>query len=404
MKNKYRKYRKYVFFLDRFPYIVFLLVVGLTIFLFINVDQRIDLSFFGAPAAQAEASPDSVVILSPEDDQVFDLADRMGTVPIEISAPEFEGDDYNVLVIIDGQVIHTFASPPFVFDWIPEDTGEYQLVAEIEDSEGQLVAVSETITFLVDDPLGRDGENMAEEELEIKKTRILAEKTYRTGNDAGGRPIFSYKCVTPPAIDGHMQDWESYEEFSSFVPTIKNTNYTGHSDIGGSFYSCWDDQNFYFAIQVTDDVYSQNFSGSQLNNGDCVVIVWDTEPKLGAGMQFLNSTNYQIEFSAGNFTSQTPEAFLRWPAHALPRETLVDASRLSSGYIIEAAVPWKTFNGYAPGDEQILGFTVSILDTDHLQSTELVVSSSVNFDFNDVSTLGNLVLVDTKDVLVLDQA
>ena len=45
-----------------------------------------------------------------------------------------------------------------------------------------------------------------------------------------------------------------------------------------------------------------------------------------------------------------------------------------------------------------MGFTISILDTDNLESTELVLSSSKVFDFNNVSTLGTIVLIDAGDI------
>jgi hypothetical protein len=45
-----------------------------------------------------------------------------------------------------------------------------------------------------------------------------------------------------------------------------------------------------------------------------------------------------------------------------------------------------------------MGFTISIFDTDNLESTELVVSSSKQFDFNNVTTLGTLILIDGGDL------
>ena len=61
-------------------------------------------------------------------------------------------------------------------------------------------------------------------------------------------------------------------------------------------------------------------------------------------------------------------------------------------------MPWYNFTNYIPSDEDVLGFTISILDTDNLESTELVISSSKVFDFNNVSTLGTIVLIDAGDI------
>jgi len=48
----------------------------------------------------------------------------------------------------------------------------------------------------------------------------------------------------------------------------------------------------------------------------------------------------------------------------------------------------------------VLGFTISIMDTDNLDSTELVISSSKTFDFNNVSTLGTIVLIDAGNIQI----
>ncbi|MDZ7838244.1 MAG: sugar-binding protein [Actinomycetota bacterium] len=184
---------------------------------------------------------------------------------------------------------------------------------------------------------------------------------------------------------------------------MKKENYTSHTDVNGTFYSCWDDENFYLAIQVIDDVFSQNYTGDQLNNGDSVVIVIDTDLAGDLQTQFLNNDDYQIEFSPGSFGQIPPEAFMRWPSNAAPQNTEISSARLSNGYIIEASIPWNSFPNYTPTDEDILGFTVSILDTDNLESTELVISSSNQFDFNNVFTLGNLVLIDAGDLLEEEQ-
>ena len=49
-------------------------------------------------------------------------------------------------------------------------------------------------------------------------------------------------------------------------------------------------------------------------------------------------------------------------------------------------------------DETVVGFTISLLDTDNLDSTELVMSSSRSFDFNNVSMLGTLIFIDVGDI------
>ncbi|MFZ3086092.1 MAG: sugar-binding protein, partial [Candidatus Hydromicrobium sp.] len=72
--------------------------------------------------------------------------------------------------------------------------------------------------------------------------------------------------------------------------------------------------------------------------------------------------------------------------------------KLTNGYLLEASIPWYYFTNYNPNDEDVLGFTVSIFDTDNLESTELVISSSKVFEFNNVSTLGTIALIDAGNI------
>ncbi len=398
MKNKYRKYRKYVFLLDRFPYIVFILVAGLAIILFLNIDQRLDLGFFSSPAPEANQGTYNVYVSSPEEGQIFNFWQEDEIIPIEIIADQIEDSGFDVAIIINGQVVDVLTSPPYEYDWVPQQEGEYQLVVEVADQWGQLVAQSDSISFEVNYLFNQVEGKAVNEDIEAKKASILAQQYYRAENDAAGRPMFSYKCYSPPIIDANIEEWAAYEKFSSFVPTIKKANYTGPEDSGGTFYSSWDESNFYFAIQVVDDVLNQNFTGGQLINGDSVVIVLDTNLKQEQGIKPLNSNNFQIEFSPGNFSDLDPEIFVRWPGNSSPQDSIIYSAKWLGGYIIEASISWENFLNYTPSDGDILGFTVSILDTDNLQSTELVISSSNKFDFNDVSTLGNLVLMDAGDI------
>lgn len=391
MKN----YKKYSFFLDRFPYILLILIIGFSILFFIIVRNNLPLNFFsGLPEDAVSEEEYTIFITSPNNNQEFELVNRNETVPVEIKAKEIEDLDYILKVYIDDNDVKTFRYPPFEFNWLPDEPGKYLIEAKLFDENNNIISTSNRVEFSIKYALTEDKNTTGDSSIEEKKARILTESQYRSQN---GPPIFSYKCLVPPAIDGNLDQWDKFEKFSDFVPTIKKENYTTPSDLSGTFYSCWDDENFYFAIRVIDDVYSQNYTGEQLNKGDSISMVIDTDLEGDMHIPFLNEDDYQIDFSAGNFSNIKPEAFMRWPTNSAPKDVKIGALRLGDGYIIEASIPWYNFN-YTPQDEHVLGFTVSILDTDHLETTELVISSSVQFDFNNVFTLGTLVLIDVEDI------
>jgi hypothetical protein len=393
-------HKKRSFLLDKIPYILFVLISIIAVIIFFSVRSCLPLTFFsGTPKNTENDIKYSLFIASPSSGQIFDFINQNETVPVKIRAKEAESTDYIIKVMVNGSEIKTFTLPPYEYNWNPGSSGEYEIVALLLDDNDNIIAESNTINFTVAYKIEPENETPVSVDIEEKKNNVIDQSVFRTNNTIPtGVPIFSYKCYTPPVIDGIIQEWDKFESFSSFAPTIKKENYTTHTDISGTFYSCWDDDNFYFAIHVIDDVFSQNYTGNQINKGDSVTLVFDTELEGDMQITFYNSDDYQIDFSPGNFAGIPAESFMNWPTNAPPRGTTIAPARTRNGYILEVSLPWYNFTNYMPEDEDVLGFTVSILDTDNLDTTELVISSSKTFDFNNVSTLGAIALIDAGDL------
>jgi len=408
MKGKAKRMSKKVpkrskFILDKFPYILFALILIISIIIFFSVRSCLPLPFFsGVSDETGEETGYALYIASPINDKVFDFINQNETVTVEIKAKEAEKTNYTIKVFANDEEIKTFSSPPYEFNWNPVNSGAYEMTAQLLDENDTVIANSNTVNFSVEYEMETAENTIISTDVEEKKSRILSESTFRSQNTIPtGIPLFSYKCYIPPVIDGSLQEWDDFESFSAFEPTIKKENYTSHTDISGTFYSCWDDDNFYFAIQATDDVFSQNYTGNQLSNGDSIIIALDMELEEDMYIQFYTGDDYLINFSPGNFTSTIAESYISYPA-AIPRGVLIDSTRLTNGYTIEATIPWYNFN-YTPSDEDILGFTVSIFDTDNLESTELVISSSKEFDPISTTTLGAIALIDAGNIQIEDQ-
>lgn len=406
-----KNHKRRIFILDKVPYILFGIILIAAVIIFFSIRSCMPLNFFsGTQQKETENEIEySLFISSPTNDKVFDFINQNETVPVEIKAKEVESTNYTIKLLVNDSEIKSFTSPPYEYNWNPGSSGEYEMTAQLIDDNGDILVNSNTVNFTVQYEIEPTENNVMSIDIEEKKNQILSEAVFRTNNTIPtGVPLFSYKCYTPPVIDASIQEWDKFESFSAFEPTIKKENYTSHTDISGTFYSCWDDDNFYFAIQVVDDVFSQNYTSNQISKGDSVTIVFDTELADDMQIQFYNSDDYEINFSPGNFSGVFAESFMNWPSNAPPRGVTVDSTRLANGYLIEASIPWYNFSNYVPKDMDVLGFTISILDTDSLPldspTTELVISSSKIFDFNNVSTLGAIALIDAGDIQSAEEA
>jgi len=408
MKGKAKRMSKKVpkrskFILDKFPYILFALILIISIIIFFSVRSCLPLAFFSGTGEEAgEESEYTLYIASPINNKVFNFINQNETVPVEIKAKEAENTGYTIKIFINDEEIKTFNSPPYELKWNPVNAGDYEMTAQLIDENGNILNNSNTVNFTVQYEFESEEENIVlGVDIEEKKNEILRQSFFRTQNTIPtGVPLFSYKCYIPPVIDGSIQEWDKFESFSAFEPTFKimKEMIIPPNDLSGTFYSCWDDDNFYFAVQVVDILFSQNYTRDQLFNGDSITIVFDTELEEDMQIPFYSSDDYQIDFSPGNLSGISAESFMKWPSNAPPRGVVVKSTILTNMYMIEASIPWDNFLNYTPSDEDVLGFTISILDTDNLESTELMISSSKVFDFNNVSTLGAIALIDAGDI------
>jgi hypothetical protein len=393
-----RKYSKYTSIADRFPFIAVVVILGLAIIFLLVFKSKFPLPFFsggGIQQQEEQSESYSIYITSPSNDQIFNFINENETVPIVIKSKDIENLEYKLkLIINDEDTIKVFSSPPYEYNWNPKEPGEFDLMANLVDDNDNIIASSNKVGFVVEYS-GETLETIARSmDVEEKKQQALENSEYRTQN---GAPLFSFKCYTPPVIDGSLEEWEIYDKAQISNPTIKKENFTSIRDCSGVIFTCWDDISFYFAVQITDDVFNQSFTGNQLNNGDSLTIVFDTDLSGDFSIPFYNNDDSQIDFSPGNFSGIPSEAFIYFPLRT-SKGIELKSSKIKDGYIIEVSLPWENFVSYGPKDMDVLGFTASIFDTDNLESTELVISSSQQFEINNVTTLGTIVLIDGGDL------
>ena len=144
--------RKYVNLLDRFPYILVIIIIGFSLIFFFAVRRNLTLDFFSGtvPAAIEEESDYAVFITSPSNNKVYDFINLKETVPIEIKSKQAETGGFKIRVLANEEELKLFNSPPFEYNWNPLVSGEYEIIAQILDEENIVLSESNSITIVVE--------------------------------------------------------------------------------------------------------------------------------------------------------------------------------------------------------------------------------------------------------------
>jgi hypothetical protein len=173
----------------------------------------------------------------------------------------------------------------------------------------------------------------------------------------------------------------------------------GSDDLAASWQVSWDDANLYLVINVADDIHAQNQTGNQTFRGDSVELQIDAD-RAGDYGPSLSPDDYQIALSPGDFAGILPSAFRfqgtasgEMRDAAAPHAITVVAVPNGSGYVLEAAIPWRDL-GLTPAAGVVIGLAVNVNDNDRpgTAAQEMMKSSAPNRRFSDPTTWGTLTL------------
>ena len=169
-------------------------------------------------------------------------------------------------------------------------------------------------------------------------------------------------------IDGVLDDWDgitplrlNQEHLVRFYPEFK---WGGIEDLSADIFLAWDDQNFYFAAAVRDDLFCQPYEGGEIWRGDSIQFSFDT---LNDDSPAPDENDYEYGFA---MTDKGKEMW-RWYAargRKLGRVGKVEFSFSSqpkkNQYIYEVAIPWNELTPLKPQKGKVCGFNVIVNDND----------------------------------------
>lgn len=207
------------------------------------------------------------------------------------------------------------------------------------------------------------------------------------------------RVSTPPTIDGNLDEWASSPATNSAFRVFNAPSWNKTDDLTAVWRLAWDDHNLYIGVTVTDDTHVQIQTGNQIFRGDSLDMQINTK-HTSADPHQLNPDDFQLIFSPGNFGNLLPSAF-RFQGtadHKMPdapggHHITVAAKKTSSGYTLEAAIPWSDL-ATTPTSGMVLGVALNANDNDTPGTAvqEVMMSHVSTRKWGDPSSWGTLTL------------
>ncbi len=221
-----------------------------------------------------------------------------------------------------------------------------------------------------------------------------------------GPDLVATALTSPLTIDGDLTEWKDFpcaevnsKDQLSFGDAAL---WTGPDDLSGKVCYAWDTENLYIAMDVTDDVIVQKYTGTNIWRGDHVELWFDTQLQLDFDSAQANSDDFQVGFSPGDFKDVKPSIFI-WTPH-----TLEDAyasiqyavKQKPNGYTAEMRIPALVLKGLRLATDHTIGATFDPSDTDKPGGTdqENMLSTAPHTQWGVPTLWNNLILQGTPTV------
>ncbi|MEM7233647.1 MAG: sugar-binding protein, partial [Planctomycetota bacterium] len=209
--------------------------------------------------------------------------------------------------------------------------------------------------------------------------------------------VTASKFSTSPVIDGELDEAWNYAfrirlASPQYIGTIARTggsrSWEGEEDLSGVLYTGWDDENFYFALDVDDDALRAFDRDAEHWKGDCLIIGLDPE---GNGGYRQGPTDQLMTLALtvpkrqkrdkdgedpdgengedGADGGEDPEKDEAESKKKPDGQFSVKKKDDDSGAIYEVALPWETFSSRFTGDTkpgrgESFGLSLLLIDDD----------------------------------------
>ena len=194
-----------------------------------------------------------------------------------------------------------------------------------------------------------------------------AEGIFTTLKALIGIPLNCPYATRKPIIDGNLEEWADAEPIGmGRQEQAHGKDWRGPADLSAYAYVKWDEEYFYLACSVMDDVFVQNFPAAELMKGDSVQFALSGDRNQPMGRVGYGTLDSEFGLALLKETQPTLYRFAGPPSTkpGLLKKGLIAIQQKGARLFYEVAIPWTELLPNKPQPGLVLGFSILVNDND----------------------------------------
>ena len=194
-----------------------------------------------------------------------------------------------------------------------------------------------------------------------------------------GIPVNCRYTTRKPSFRGVISEWSEAALLSLIRPNqVHKAGWAGPADLSAYVYLLWDEQFFYVACDVQDDIFVSPTSLDEMLKGDSVQFALSVNRGLGGEAGYATG-DHEFGMSLLNATQPTLARLAGGSARDLTlRGAKLSIKRDGTHTIYEAAIPWSELAPAKADAGSLLGFSLLVNDNDGAGSGYIAFGNGIN--------------------------
>lgn len=180
-----------------------------------------------------------------------------------------------------------------------------------------------------------------------------------------GVPLRCPYANARPSIDGDLSDWSGAEPMGmGRADQFHDKVWHGPSDLSATAFCQWDEQFFYFACSVIDDVFYAPYPAAEMWKGDSVQFAISVNRSTMKSATGYTESDHEFGIALLNGSKPVLFRFAGGKENGPVKHGFVSVRRVGSHTYYETAIAWSELTPTIPKPGTIFGISVVVNDND----------------------------------------